>query len=40
NGVPKENFPLFLKESEWRFNNPNPKAQLSQLKQWIKAVLF
>lgn len=36
NGVPKENFPLFLKECEWRFNNPHPKAQLKQLKQWVK----
>jgi len=23
-GVPKEHFPLSLKEGEWRFNNPNP----------------
>lgn len=36
NGVPKENFPLFLKECEWRFNNPNPKVQLHQIKQWVK----
>jgi transposase len=36
NGVPKESFPLFLKECEWRFNNPNPKSQLKQLKQWVK----
>lgn len=36
NGVPKDNFPLFLKECEWRFNNPKPKLQLSQLKQWVK----
>ena len=36
NGVPKENFPLFLKECEWRFNNPKPSLQLSQLKQWVK----
>ncbi len=36
NGVPKENFPLFLKECEWRFNNPKPNIQLSQLKQWVK----
>jgi len=36
NGVPKEHFPLFLKECEWRFNNPKPQAQLSQLKQWVK----
>jgi transposase-like protein len=27
NGVPRENFPLFLKEAEWRFNTPNPKAR-------------
>jgi transposase len=40
NGVPRENFPLFLKEVEWRFNIPNPKAQLCQLKQWVKAVLI
>jgi len=35
NGVPKENFGLFLKECEWRFNNPHPKRQLTQLKQWV-----
>lgn len=36
NGVPKANFGLFLKECEWRFNNPAPQAQLVQLKQWVK----
>lgn len=36
NGVPKENFPFFLKEWEWRFNNPKPNLQLKQLKQWVK----
>ena len=36
NGVPKANFVLFLKECEWRFNNPTPQAQLIQLKQWVK----
>ncbi len=36
NGVPKENFPLFLKECEWRFNTPKPQLQLRQLKQWVK----
>lgn len=36
NGVPKQNFPLFLKECEWRFNNPDPQSQLKQLKQWVK----
>jgi len=36
NGVPRDHFPLFLKECEWRFNNPKPQAQLNQLKQWVK----
>jgi transposase len=36
NGIPKETFGLFLKECEWRFNNPNPKTQLRLLKQWVK----
>lgn len=36
NGVPKEQFPLFLKECEWRFNHPAPRSQLKQLKQWVK----
>ena len=35
NGVPKKHFPLFLKECEWRFNNPNPQTQLTQLNQWV-----
>ena len=39
NGVPKEHFPLFLKECEWRFNNPNPKMQIRQLKQWVRQYL-
>lgn len=37
NGVPKNNFNLFLKECEWRFNNPSPKKQLQLLKLWIKS---
>lgn len=36
NGVPKANFVLFLKECEWRFNNPTPQSQLLMLKQWVK----
>lgn len=36
NGVPRDNFVLFLKECEWRFNNPDPKRQLSQIKQWVR----
>ena len=36
NGVPKEHFGLFLKECEWRFNTPEPKRQLMQLRQWVR----
>ncbi len=36
NGIPKEQFELFLKECEWRFNSPDPKEQLAQLKQLVK----
>jgi transposase len=36
NGIPKEHFVLFLKECEWRFNTPDPKEQLSQLKRIVK----
>ena len=39
NGIPKENFHLFLKECEWRFNNSNPKEQLTQLRQWVRQFL-
>lgn len=28
NGILKAHFPLFLKECEWRFNHPHPRAQL------------
>jgi transposase len=40
NGVPREHFWLFLKECEWRFNNSNPKTQLTQLKQWVQGGLI
>ena len=36
NGIPREHFGLFLKECEWRFNNPDPKTQLTILKQLVK----
>ena len=36
NGVPKEHFALYLKECEWRFNTPDPKRQLTQLRQWVR----
>lgn len=35
NGIPRQNFGLFLKECEWRFNTPNPQNQLIQLRQWV-----
>ena len=34
NGIPKESFPLFLKECEFRFNFGTPKQQLKILKEW------
>lgn len=40
NGIPKDNFYLFLKECEWRFNGGNHKKLLKQLKQWIKKRLL
>jgi len=36
NGVSKAQFGLYLKECEWRFNNSDPSAQLSQLRQWVR----
>ena len=36
NGIPREHFGLFLKECEWRFNNPDPKTQLTILKQLVE----
>ncbi|TAL16854.1 IS1595 family transposase, partial [bacterium] len=30
---------LFLKECEWRFNNPDPKVQLAQVKQLVRDYL-
>lgn len=35
NGVPKKHFRLFLKECEWRFNNPDPKTQFNLLNTWV-----
>lgn len=36
NGIPKESFPLFLKECEFRFNYGSPKQQLLILKEWAE----
>jgi transposase len=35
NGIPKQSFPLFLKECEFRFNYGSPKQQLATLKTWV-----
>lgn len=34
NGIPKQNFHLFLKECEFRFNGGSPAEQLNLLKSW------
>ena len=34
NGIPKENFHLFLKECEFRFNYGSPKEKLKTLRKW------
>jgi transposase len=34
NGIPRKNFYLFLKESEFRFNYGSPKQQFGQLRKW------
>ena len=34
NGVPRQSFPLFLKECEFRFNYGTHKQQLKTLKEW------
>jgi transposase-like protein len=36
NGVHKDQFGLYLKECEWRFNNSGPSRQLLLLRQWVK----
>jgi len=39
-GAPKCHFHLFLKECEWRFNNPSSKMQLSLLKQRVRSYFW
>lgn len=36
NGIPKQSFPLFLKECEFRFNYGTPKQQLKTLRFWCQ----
>lgn len=36
NGVPRQNFNLFLKECEWRFNMGTPKELFKDLKKLLK----
>ena len=40
NGIPKANFPLYLRECQWRFNNPCLKQKTKMLKKWTKGLLF
>ena len=40
NGIPRDSFPLFLEECEWRFNTPGPERQLRQLDQWARKHLL
>ena len=39
NGIPKDQFALYLKECEWRFNNPDLSKQKRMLKRWVKHYL-
>lgn len=39
NGIPKERFYLYLRECEWRFNNPSADRQLRQLRKWKKETM-
>ena len=36
NGINRKNFPLFLKECEFRFNVGAPKMQLKTLRRWYE----
>jgi transposase len=40
NGIPKDSFPLFLKECEFRFNLQSPAEQLNLLKKWKRKHLI
>ena len=36
NGMPRQNFLLFIKECEWRFNYGPPDVLLRTLREWLK----
>ena len=36
NGIPRQNFHLFIKECEWRFNYGPPDRLLKTLRAWLK----
>jgi len=40
NGIPKKHFHLFLRECEWKFNNPGIANQKKILYHLIKKELF
>ena len=35
-GIPKQSFPLFLKECEWRFNGGDDRELGNQLEAWVR----
>ena len=39
NGIPKDNFRLYVKECEWRFNHSDLKSPKKQLTQWVRGYL-
>ena len=40
NGISRDNFVLYLKECEWRFNHSGFKSQRRELTKWIRAYLY
>jgi transposase len=40
NGIPKDQFNLFLKECEWRFNYRTTQNLYKVLLKWVKDVLL
>ena len=39
NGISRNNFVLYLKACEWRFNHSSFKYQQKQLRQWVRMYL-
>ena len=39
NGISRDNFVLYLKECEWRFNHSGFKSQRRELTKWVRTYL-